>query len=250
MAYKGYAQTDGNGYLSVPRIHAAYSDSTTQTITSATVAWPITLNTTEKQAGTTLGITGTVTISNATPAVITWSAHGLYVGSEVVFTTDGGLPTGLTAGTRYYVIAAGFGAGSFEVAAAPGGAAINTSSAGSGTHTGTNTSIMQFPTAGDYGFIFSTLCDCTSGNGTTIDIWFRINGTNADRSNTRVQIATATNVVISVADVLLDLAANDKVEMMWVGSSTNDQLLAVAAGADPTRPATPSTIVTIRKMGT
>jgi len=49
---------------------------------------------------------------------------------------------------------------------------------------------------------------------------------------------------------LLDLAANDKVEMMWVGSSTNDQLLAVAAGADPTRPATPSTIVTIRKMGT
>jgi hypothetical protein len=181
--------------------------------------------------------------------VVSWTAHGLYVDSPVVFTTTGALPSGLSPDTKYYIIAAGFGADSFRVSATPQGAAINTSDAGSGTHTATNTSVMTVAAAGNYGFIFSSLCDCTSGNGTTMDIWFRKNGTNVDRSNTRVQIATATNVVTSVADVVVNCDAGDKVEMFWVGSSTNDQLLAVAAQASPTRPATPSTIVTVRKMG-
>lgn len=246
---KGYAQTDGDGYLSVPRRHAAYSDSSTQTITSATVAWPIHFDTTDVENGITKGRTGTVTISIDTPAVVSWTAHGLYVGSCVVFTTDGALPTGITAGTRYFVIAAGFGADSFQISATPEGAAIDTTGTQSGVHTATNSSIITVSAAGDYGFIFSTLCDCTSGNGTTVDIWFRKNGTNVARSSSRVQIATATNVVISVADVVITCAAGDKIEMMWAGSSTNDQLLAIAAQASPTRPATPSTILTIRKMG-
>jgi len=78
----------------------------------------------------------TITISNASPAVVTWPSHGLIPNQAVVFTTTGGLPTGLTAGVTYYVIAAGLTANTFEVALTPGGAAINASSAGSGTHTG------------------------------------------------------------------------------------------------------------------
>lgn len=88
-----------------------------------------------------LSIAATVTITNASPGVVTWTNHNLSVNQPVVFTTTGGLPTGLTAGTTYYVIAAGLTSGAFEVAATPGGAAINTSSAGSGTHTGTSTSV-------------------------------------------------------------------------------------------------------------
>lgn len=76
----------------------------------------------------------TATISNATPAVVTIAGHGLNIGSAIVFSTSGALPTGLTAGTTYYVIAAGFGVDAFEVSAAIGGSAINTSSAGSGVH--------------------------------------------------------------------------------------------------------------------
>jgi hypothetical protein len=79
----------------------------------------------------------TVTISNASPAVVTWTTHGRITDDPVVFTTTGGLPTGLTAGNTYYVISAGLAANTFEVAATIGGAAINTSSAGSGTHTAT-----------------------------------------------------------------------------------------------------------------
>jgi hypothetical protein len=77
-----------------------------------------------------------VTISNASPGVITWTGHGLEVNTPVVFTTTGGLPTGLTAGTTYYVKTV-LDADTFTVAATPGGAAINTSSAGSGVHTAT-----------------------------------------------------------------------------------------------------------------
>jgi len=81
--------------------------------------------------------TGTVTISQATPGVVTWTAHGLSAGAPVVFTTTGALPTGLTAGTTYYVLATGLTANTFQVGATAGGTAINTTSAGSGTHTAT-----------------------------------------------------------------------------------------------------------------
>lgn len=78
---------------------------------------------------------GVVTISNASPADVSLTSHGLVVGDAIYFTTTGGLPTELSINTIYYVISAGFGANSFQVSATRGGAAINTSSAGSGVHT-------------------------------------------------------------------------------------------------------------------
>ncbi len=74
-----------------------------------------------------------VTITNASPGVVTWTSHGFAAGTPVLFTTTGALPTGLVAGTVYYV--SGPTTNAFSVAATVGGAAINTSSAGSGVHT-------------------------------------------------------------------------------------------------------------------
>lgn len=74
-----------------------------------------------------------VTISNAEPAVVSWVGHGLTAGAPVYFSTTGALPTGLTAGTVYYVVSPT--ADSFSVAATVGGAAIETTGAGTGTHT-------------------------------------------------------------------------------------------------------------------
>src|SRR3990167_9743528 len=65
--------------------------------------------------------TGTITVTIASPGVVTWADHGLQIGSSLVFTTTGALPTGITAGTRYYVITAGFGTGSFQISATEGG---------------------------------------------------------------------------------------------------------------------------------
>lgn len=78
----------------------------------------------------------TVTISNASPAVVSWALHGLTENVAVVFTTTGTLPTGLTAGTTYYVKTI-LDNGTFTVSATKGGTVINTTGAGSGTHTAT-----------------------------------------------------------------------------------------------------------------
>jgi hypothetical protein len=77
--------------------------------------------------------TATVTISNGSPAVVTWTAHAKLDGEKVYFTTTGALPAGLTASTFYYVVNAA--TDTFNVALTAGGTPINTTDAGSGTHT-------------------------------------------------------------------------------------------------------------------
>jgi hypothetical protein len=76
----------------------------------------------------------TVTMTIASPAVVSWTAHGLSAGDAVVFNTSGALPTGVTAGTTYYVLSAGLTANAFEFSTTVGGTAANTSGSQSGTH--------------------------------------------------------------------------------------------------------------------
>ncbi len=76
------------------------------------------------------------THTGRSPGIVTLAAHGLSVYSPVSFTTTGALPTGLTAGTTYYVAAAPApAANTFAVSATPGGTAIITTGTQSGTHT-------------------------------------------------------------------------------------------------------------------
>jgi hypothetical protein len=77
----------------------------------------------------------TVTMTIASPCVITYAAnHGLAVGDPIVLRTTGALPTGLTAGTTYYVVSTPL-ATTITISATAGGSAINTSGSQSGTHT-------------------------------------------------------------------------------------------------------------------
>ncbi len=76
---------------------------------------------------------GTFTVTIASPAVFS-RTNQLSAGDKVVFSTTSALPTGLTAGTTYYVIAAGLSGSAFEVSATDGGSAVNTSGSQSGTH--------------------------------------------------------------------------------------------------------------------
>jgi len=82
----------------------------------------------------------TATITNATPAVVTWTAHGLWDGATVRFTTTGALPTGLTASTDYFLrkVDANTFKLSTTLANQVAGTFIATSSAGSGDHTAFN----------------------------------------------------------------------------------------------------------------
>jgi microcystin-dependent protein len=78
---------------------------------------------------------GTVTVTIASPTVISAAAHGLQIGDQVYFTTTGALPTGISPNTLYYIISAGYGANAFQISATRGGSAINTSGSQSGVHT-------------------------------------------------------------------------------------------------------------------
>lgn len=80
----------------------------------------------------------TAAISIATPGVVTWNSHGRSANDPIKFTTAGALPTGLIVGTTYYVVGASITTNTFQLSAAPGGAAIATSGTQSGTHTAIN----------------------------------------------------------------------------------------------------------------
>lgn len=77
--------------------------------------------------------TSVVTVTIAAPGVFTWTGHTLQNGDAIKFSTTGALPTGITAGTTYYVVAVA--TNTFSVAATAGGSAITTTGSQSGVHT-------------------------------------------------------------------------------------------------------------------
>lgn len=115
--------------------------------------------------GADCGEEAVVTITNAAPAVVSWTSHGLTAGTPITFTTTGALPTGLTAGTVYYVVAPT--ANAFSVAATPGGAAIGTTAAGSGVHTASAQPVGDT----DLFFGFALLGTKTGGDASATRLW-------------------------------------------------------------------------------
>jgi hypothetical protein len=106
-------------------------------LTRASVSTTVTNGDFSSSTGWTLAGTSsvTVTMTIASPCVITYAAnHGLAVGDTIVLRTTGALPTGLTAGTTYYVVSTPL-ATTITISATAGGSAINTSGSQSGTHT-------------------------------------------------------------------------------------------------------------------
>jgi hypothetical protein len=83
---------------------------------------------------TTADVAATAVLALTTPGVATVSAAPAN-GDVVVFTTTGALPTGLTAGTEYYVV--NRTSTTFEVSATSGGASIAFSGSQSGVQTAT-----------------------------------------------------------------------------------------------------------------
>jgi microcystin-dependent protein len=80
---------------------------------------------------------GAATISQANPGVVTFSTHNFVGGERVYFTTDGALPAGLSIDTTYWVTK--INANTFKLSTTfanyVAGTYIETTDAGSGTHT-------------------------------------------------------------------------------------------------------------------
>jgi hypothetical protein len=114
--------------------------SVTQTISagySATSAGPITLSPPIAAQ--------VVTITIASPGVLTLPPAGtpLPAGTSLILSTNGTLPTGLTAGVTYYVLnPSGL---TFQLSTSPTGSPITTSGTQSGIHTATPTVFVTVP---------------------------------------------------------------------------------------------------------
>lgn len=125
----------------------------------------------------------TVTITIASPGVIT-APVAPPVGTPVIFTTTGALPTGLTAGTIYYVLTK-LSLTTFTVSATSGGSVINTS----GTQSGVQTLII--PTVSTTsGSSTITIVDTVSGTQSSVTFTSAsptvVTGTSAPIANTPV----------------------------------------------------------------
>lgn len=89
----------------------------------------------------------TVTITIASPGVVTWTAHPLAVGDVVTFSTTGALPTGLSSTLNYYVSLTGFSTNSFQVAVTRAAALAGTGSiVTTGSQSGVQTGYQFAPT--------------------------------------------------------------------------------------------------------
>lgn len=86
------------------------------------------------------GNVATVTITIASPGVVSFASHGFLGTERVILQTTGALPTGLSANTVYFVLFVD--ANSFRLATSSGGTAINTSGSQSGVHTLYSESIL------------------------------------------------------------------------------------------------------------
>lgn len=166
-------------------------------------------------------VSATVTMTIASPGVITWTGHGFTGGEPIVFSTTGALPTGLTAGTVYFVLSASLTADTFRVATTQGGTAINTSGSQSGTHTGTSTPTLpsNYTIARRIGFIR------TDGSSNILPFvqdpaypdLFRMKAMLSDFSNTSYSVSTR-QLVTSLGPPNCVLLLNVREKMNPTGS--------------------------------
>jgi len=104
--------------------------------------------------------------------------------------------------------------------------------------------------SGIWNLQFSIQLTNTTNTAQDVDIWFRVNGTNAANSNSRFGFAPRKSAgdpyhTIAAMNYFLSLNATDYVEIMWRPTDIGVQIEQYAAGTSPTRPAVPSAIVTM-----
>ena len=113
-----------------------------------------------------------------------------------------------------------------------------------------NSSRLNVSQAGIYNIQFSVQLVNTTNASTDIDIWFRKNGTNIDKSNSRFGLAPRKSAgdpfhLIGAMNFFVSLDTNDYVQLMWRTSDVGAYIEHYAASSTPTRPAIPSVIATV-----
>lgn len=117
---------------------------------------------------------------------------------------------------------------------------------------------LTVPYEGIYNVIYSLQFKNTTNDVQDIDIWLRRNGTDVPNTNSRFSISARKSTgnpshLIVTTPIMVELAANDYIQLMWHVTDTSVSLehfpaVAYSAGVTPTIPATPSAIVQVEFM--
>jgi len=113
----------------------------------------------------------------------------------------------------------------------------------------TNSSRVNVDYAGVYNAQFSLQLINTDSQIHDVDIWFSKNGTNIADSNSRYSVTSSHGGVdgglIAALNFYLDLNPGDYFEIYWSTTDTAVSLQHLPTATSPTRPATPSVILTV-----
>lgn len=215
-----------------------FYDTSTQTATLTSTAYPVNFNASDLSNGVVLDTTAatvTGTISNGGGvAGTTLNVTAVTSGTLSIGQVLSG--TGITAGTR--IVAFGTGSGG------TGTYTVDVSQlVASTTINATKSSRVRVTQAGVYNFQWSIQLDKTSGGVGRCHIWARVNDTDKAWSASQIRIQGNDAEIFVAANFIYDLNANDYFELMFDVDDTSVQLLAVAA--TPPVPGIPSIILTV-----
>ena len=113
-----------------------------------------------------------------------------------------------------------------------------------------DSSRLNVAQAGIYNLQFSIQFTNTTNASQDVDVWFRKNGTDIAKSNSRFGFAPRKGVgdpfhTIGALNFFVSLAANDYLQIMWRTTDVGVSIEHYAASTSPTRPAVPSVIATL-----
>jgi len=113
--------------------------------------------------------------------------------------------------------------------------------------TSTNPSRIYVNEAGRYNA--SCLMHITStGANKVLDMWIRVNGADVARTNVNTTLVNTNDSKTVSMEFCFDMTAGQYMEVIMSGDSTNLSLIAQGTAVSPTRPASPSALLTIMKI--
>lgn len=230
----------GGDYLTFS--YGSFYDDTDQTDGDTTRAYFVRLNTTAASLRVSIAnrsITFTGSIATTTLTVTVAPTEGsIYVGMPIT-------GTGVTAGTTITAYGTGTGlTGTYTVSASQ--------TVSSTTITGTTPSKITLADAGVYNIQFSIQLTNSGANVNAASIWVRQNGVDIPNSNGDVSVPAKHGVtdgrLIVAWNYFIEAAADDYVELMWSTQDSDISIQHIATQSSPTRPATPSVILTVARV--
>ena len=113
-----------------------------------------------------------------------------------------------------------------------------------------NNSRLNVSDTGIYNIQFSIQFKNTTNDGQDVDVWFRKNGTNIDKSNSRFYLSARKSTgdpshLIAAMNFFVSLNASDYVEIMWRTTDVGVTIEQYGTSTSPTRPSVPSVIATV-----